>query len=328
MGRTRRRFLRSIALTGALVLGVLAVARADAQAADKVRVGKAVAFAWTFIPMEVGLEAGTWAKYGIDPEIISFDGEAKMQQGLAAGSLDFGLGSGASMAFTVKGAPVLAVAAFAGTPLNIGITVAYDSKFRDVKDLKGKRIAVTTAGSLTEWLARRMAQTEGWGTDGVQTISLGGLESMTAALKTDQVDGLVLATEAGLTLEEKKQARNLFSLARYAPDFHAHVIYARKDLIAGNPDVVGRFVKGYFATIAYMKANRDATMAISERLLHQSKEVAAKTYDEEIPMLLDDGHFDPKAVAVLKDSFVEMGILDKKPTDDQIFTTQFVPAKF
>lgn len=327
MESTRRGLLNILVPAAVLILG-LAGAGSDARAADAVKVGKAVSFAWTFIPMEVGQEAGIWTKYGIDPEILGFEGEAKMQQALAAGSLDFGLGSGTTMAFTVKGAPVMAVAAFAGAPRNMSITVAYDSKFHSVADLKGKRIAVTTSGSLTEWLARRMALKEGWGPDGVQTIALGGLQSMTAALKTDEVDALVLATEAGLTLEERKQARNLVALSRYAPDFHAHVIYARKDLIAGNPDLVRRFVEGYFAAIAFMKSHRDATMAVSERLLHQSPEVAAKTYDEEIPMLLDDGHFDPKAVAVLKDSFVEMGMLPTRPTDDQLFTTRFVPVKF
>jgi hypothetical protein len=52
-----------------------------------------------------------------------------------------------------------------------------------------------------------------------------------------------------------------------------------------------------------------------------------KTYDYEISMLETDGHFDPEAVAVLKDSFVGMGILTEKPADDQLFTTKFLPVK-
>jgi len=34
-----------------------------------------------------------------------------------------------------------------------------------------------------------------------------------------------------------------------------------------------------------------------------------------------------KAVAILKDSFIDMGILDQKPGDDQLFTTRFTPVK-
>ncbi len=37
--------------------------------------------------------------------------------------------------------------------------------------------------------------------------------------------------------------------------------------------------------------------------------------------------FDPW-LAVLKDSFVQLGLLPEQPTDDQMITRQFVPVKF
>ena len=40
-----------------------------------------------------------------------------------------------------------------------------------------------------------------------------------------------------------------------------------------------------------------------------------------------DGTFDPKALAILKQSFVEMGLLKEIPQDNVMFTTQFVPVK-
>jgi hypothetical protein len=62
-------------------------------------------------------------------------------------------------------------------------------------------------------------------------------------------------------------------------------------------------------------------------VLHQSASLVRQVYDFEIGMLIDDGSFDPQAVAVLKQSFVEMGTLSSKPADDVLFTTQFVPVK-
>jgi hypothetical protein len=41
-------------------------------------------------------------------------------------------------------------------------------------------------------------------------------------------------------------------------------------------------------------------------------------------MLQDNGKFDPEAVKVIKESLVEMKILEKPPTDDQMFTTKFI----
>jgi hypothetical protein len=37
--------------------------------------------------------------------------------------------------------------------------------------------------------------------------------------------------------------------------------------------------------------------------------------------------FDPRALAVLKQSFVEMGLLKEIPPDNVMFTTEFVPVK-
>ncbi|HEY1502716.1 MAG TPA: ABC transporter substrate-binding protein [Stellaceae bacterium] len=298
-----------------------------AHAADKVHVAKSADVAWTFVVLDIGQQEGIFAKYGIDAEISALGGDAKVQQALAANSIEFGLGSGPSMAFVAKGAPVYAVAAFAAEPRNIAVVIDANSPIKAVADLKGKTLAVTTAGSLTDWLAHRMGVQEGWGKDGVKTLALGSFSASLAALKTGQIDGIMAAIEAGYGLEEKHEGKVLLGMEKYAPNFITHVVYARRDLIAGNPDLVNRFLKGFFATIAFEKANKAKTTEIAMQVLHQSKEVMDRTYDYEISMFENDGHFDPAAVDVIKDSFVDMGILDHKPPNDELFTTKFVPVK-
>jgi ABC-type nitrate/sulfonate/bicarbonate transport system substrate-binding protein len=161
----------------------------------------------------------------------------------------------------------------------------------------------------------------------VRTVALGAFETSLSAMRTHQIDGMMTALESGYMLEDRKEARVITDMERYAPHFHTHVIFARKALVKDNPALVERFLKGFFATIAYMKANREKVIEATMPLLNQSREVMARTYDHEISMLLDDGRFDPQAVAVIKDSFVQMGILPDRPRDDQIFTTQFLPVK-
>jgi NitT/TauT family transport system substrate-binding protein len=167
---------------------------------------------------------------------------------------------------------------------------------------------------------------EGWGTDGVRTVALGGFEPSVPALKTGQIDGIMAATEAGYLLEERGEGHILVGMEKYAPKFHTHVVFARKDLVASNPDVVARFLKGFFASIAYMKTHKDETSKVARAVLKESPQVASKTYDYEISMLEDDGHFDPAAVEVIKASLVGMKMLDTKPSDDQLFTNKFTPV--
>lgn len=308
---------------------ILAVALAlihPALALDDVRLGKVQAV-WTFLPVDYGIEHGIFAKYGVAPQIVASAGDAKLQQALASGSIDLGLGSGPGMAFAVKGSPVVAVAAFAGAPKNLSAIVLVDSPIKTVADLKGKLVSVSTVGSLTEWLAKRMALKEGWGVNGIRTAALGAIDSAVLGLKAHEVDAVLLATETGFRLEEAHEGRIVANLARYAPDFITHVVFARKELVAQNPDLVARFLKGFFAAIIVFKADKPGAAAVAERVLAMSPAVADRTFDAESGMLETTGTFDPAAVATLKRSFVEMGTLDREPPDGALFTTRFVPVQ-
>ena len=312
--------IKVLLIASALIGGV-------AHASDRVRVGKSQGSAWTFLPLDIGVEQGLFARQGIDVEISDLAGDAKLQQAFAAGGIDFGLGSGPGMAFAAKGSPVIAVAAFAGPPRNISAIVLHNSNIQNIADLKGKTIAVSTTGSLSDWLAKQMAIQEGWGQDGIRAVPLGAIPTSIAALKTRQVDAVVLATEAGFRLEEQKEGHVLATLDRYAPNFITHVVFAQKSLVQSNPDLVTRFLRGFFDAIAFVKTHKEETSRLAERVLLMSPSLARRVYDLEAGMFLDDGRFDPPAVATLKQSFIDMKTLRSEPADAELFTTQFVPVK-
>ena len=297
-----------------------------ARAADKIHVGKAINVLWVYTILDIGVEQGIFAKYGLDPEISVLPGDAKFQQALISQSIDIGLASGTSMALSVKGSPAIAVAAYAGAPRNFSVNVAADSTIRTVADLKGKLLATATAGSLPEWLIKRLSIKEGWGVHGIRTTATGGFEASLAATLTHSVDGFMGATEAGLMLEQQKRGRIITNMEAYAPRFITQVVSTRQDFVHDHPELVERFLKGLFATVAYVKSDKAKTTEIATRILHQDPTVMDATYDSELSMLSTDGTFDQQAVEVLKDSYVEMGILDAKPSNDQLLTTQFVPV--
>jgi NitT/TauT family transport system substrate-binding protein len=316
--------------TGILALVViLAVAFAStAAAADRVRVGKAVPFAWTFTPIDVGIAVGIFAKRGLELEVTGFAGDARLQQGLVSDSIDFGLGSGAGMGFLAKGVPAKAVAAMAGAPMNMSMVVSYDSPIKTLDDIKGKKVGITTVGSLTDWLLKRVVSQKKWAPTDVTAVTVGGLDSTKAALKTGQIDAVVIALELGYALEAAKEWRVVSLLAPFAPDFHTHVIFARDELIANKPETVERFLRAWFETIAFMRANKERTVEITAKVLNLDKAVIARVYDEQIKIFTSDGRFDPKALVVIRQSLVEMGILQQVPDDDVMFTTRFLPVKY
>jgi len=309
------------------VLALSIIASTSAQALDRVHVAKS-GLAIAFAPIEVGTEAKIWDSVGITVESVLLGGDAAVERALTAGEIDVGLGSGPGMGYRVKGVPAIAVAATAGPPNSFKIVVRPDSPIRSVDDLKGKRVAVTSAGSLTDWLVRELARQKGWGPDGIESTPLGGQRAEMAAMKAGDVDGVVVTSGPAYDYEEHHEARVLMSFGEIVKDFHTHVLVASDALIANNPDLLRRFLKGWFMTIAYMKAHPDTGIRIAARSLNISESACAKAYPGDMAMMSDDGAFNPAAIETIRRSLQQLGILDSEPDAKALYDDRFVPVKF
>jgi NitT/TauT family transport system substrate-binding protein len=315
-------FLRLIAAV--LLLAASALPSAPrAAAAEALRVGKAVAEAFSFVPLDIGMRKGFFAKQGLDIESIAFTGDARMQQAMASDSLDIALGSGPAMAFIVKGAPIKAVAAMAGPPLLLAILVRPDGP-KSAADLKGKKISVSTAGSLTYWLVSETSRRQGWGPKGIEIAPMGAMPGQIAAMKRGDIDGAIMDIGNAFEMEKRGEGRILVRFTDIR-DFHIHVIFATDKLIAGRPDAVRGFLKGWFETIAYMRKNKAETVAIASEVTNKDAEITSRVYDELMPMFSDDGRFTPSALVTLAKSYVELQLLPQEPDMKALYTEAFLP---
>jgi len=308
----------------ALTLAVAATLIASpAIAAEKLRVGKAVAQAFSFVPVDIGIQKGIFAKHGLDVQYTSFAGDAKMQQAAAADSIDILIGSGPAMAFIVKGSPIKGVAGMAGPPLLLVIVVRPAGP-KTVAGLKGKKVSVSTVGSLTYWLTSQTAERQGWGPAGIQIEPMGAMPGQIAALKRGDIDGLVTDISTALALEKRGEARILVRF-NHIKDFHIHVIFATNKILARNPEAVRKFLAGWFETIAFMRKNKAETVKIAMAVMKKDEDITSKTYDDIMPMFSDTGRFDPKALETLRKSYVTLKLLPKEPDMSTLYTEAYLP---
>jgi NitT/TauT family transport system substrate-binding protein len=296
-----------------------------ANAQTTLRLGKAQANQFAFVPADVGVDTGIFKKHGIDLEISSFAGDAKEMQALTAGSLDIALGGGPAIATIVKGVPMKAVAAEANAPNTILLVVLKDGPIHSVDDLKGRTVSVSTAGSLTYWLTQELSRTQGWGDNGIKIAPLGTAETQIAALKTHQIDGVTTDSVTIYKFVETGAGRILVKFGDRVKDFHVHIIYASDSLISSNPAALKAFLAGWFKTIAYMRDHRQETIDIAVKHTGVSPSVAAESYDDTMPILSADGHFSAKALDVLATSFVDMQALPSKPDMSKLVTEAYLP---
>ena len=323
----RHRISRRVALTA--LAGSLALMRVPpARAETKLRVGKAVAENWGNVPLDIGMQFGTFARYGLEIEELIFAGGAKLAQAVTAGEVDIALSGGPDMVYVHKGAPEIAVGTIADTAAFMGIAVGSRSTARGIDDLKGKKIGVTSNGSTTYWLVDQLNRAKGWtGDDRAKPIVIGGSPAAGfAGLKTGDIDADVGGTSTGYQLEERNEGRLLLDCSEYVPPIALYLIFASTALVKQNPDAVRGFLKGWYDSIAFMTAHKAESIPIAAKVMGYTPCVAARMYDTLMTRFSTDGSFNPKALETLRGSFIDMKTIDDPALDmSRFYTTEFLP---
>ncbi|HEY3917244.1 MAG TPA: ABC transporter substrate-binding protein [Stellaceae bacterium] len=314
-----------LALGGSLV----ALGAPAARAAERLRVGKAVIEVFGYIPLDVGIKYGFFAKQGLEIEEINFAGGPKLAQAITAGAVDIGLSSGPAMAYSAKGAPEIAVATITASPAFMGLNVGQASSARSIDDLKGKRIGVASAGSLTDWLVAELNRAKGWSDDRDRAVSvaIGGEPTAEfAALKTGAVDATLGGVATGYELEEQHAGRLLGDVSAYVKELELFTTFASNAIVQQNPDAVRRFLTAWYDTVAFMKSHRAETVAVTSAVIPgYTAAVSARLYDGLVSQFSTTGKFEPAALEKLRASFVDLKILEPSADMSKLYTEAFLP---
>jgi ABC-type nitrate/sulfonate/bicarbonate transport system substrate-binding protein len=221
--------------------------------------------------------------------------------------------------------PVKGIAGMAGPPLLFALVVRNDDSVKTVDDLKGRKVGVSTVGSVTSWIINELAHQRGWGRDGITQVPIGDDASRVAALKTKSFDGAIVNLAVALNYVQRGEGRVLMRFGDLVKDFHIHVIFGTDKAIAQKPDALRRFMQGWLETIAFMRAEKDKTVEMARVVMGTDAQTAAAIYDEVMPMFSSTGRFDPKALAVLRRSYVEMKTLPQEPDMATLLNESFLP---
>ena len=309
-------------LLAALLIAGLGHHARSAERVNVARSGIDIAFA----PIEVGREAQIWSALGLDVEVLDVPG-TRIEQVLTSGDADVGLGAAVALGARLKGVPTIGVAAIADLPYNFTLIVPAQSPIKTIADLHGRSVAVSTAGSLTEWMVRELSRQQGWGADGIKTVPLGSDEARIAALRSaGGVDADLAGLMQAVDLEDKGQVRILVYFGDVVKDFQNLVLKASDKFVAEHPDRLERFLQGWFRTVAYMRTHPDETTKVIASAFRVDPAAVAKALPVEMKMMSDDGTFSAKGMEVVRQSLVELKILPTLPAMSDLITERFVPV--
>jgi NitT/TauT family transport system substrate-binding protein len=304
----------------------LAIAPVGARAETTLTVGKAIASALPMLPANLGVEFGIYKKHGLEVKVVDFTGGTKLYQAMVAGSVDIGVAAGTGMAFTAKGAPILAVCETEAKMYPTAIAVPWNSPIHTLDALKGKRIGVSSPGSFTDWIATQLAKERGWGPNGVTNVAVGNdLASGIAGFRTNTIDADIFSTADIFEMEERHEGRMLADVADFTGNIAAGALFATKDALAGKPDAVRAFLAGWVETIEYMRRHKNEVIKAETKLTGLSPAVMAKDYDLVMPSFSKGCAFDAESIVNLKAALVDQKLLSDTADMTALYTNAFMP---
>lgn len=239
----------------------------------------------TTTPFYLGVERGFFKDEKINLTINEGKGSVIAAQVVGTGSEQFGTSDAVSVIQAAsKGVPIKAVMAMQDVG-SLGVIVLTGSGIASLKDLEGKKLAVTAGDSLTQqWPlvveANKLAGNK---------ISLVYMDAATkpVALMEKRVDAILGACVDHVVLVESKGHKaSCFPFADNGVPTIGITLIANEALTKSNPDLVKRFVRATAKSLraAYddPKAGIDATAKakpdIDRNVLLRQAEIIAKTY--------------------------------------------------
>jgi len=249
---------------------------ADAATLERLRVGYPSPSA-NFYPMFATKEAGLLEKYGFDTEMVYVQG-VQLIQVHVAGQLDFSTVSGlVFLQASVEGSDLTLLASSNDSqPMKLMV----QSGITSPKDLKGKTIAVTRFGSLTDLLLRPVLKN--WGLEpqkDVTLLQIGRVPDMVAAIAQKKLHGGVISFPNSLQAE-MMGIKTLLDFADSGLDIPSTTVVASRRYANSHRDIVLRFLKAYIEGTRRLLTDRELGIrALRKYGGVNDRELLATTYD-------------------------------------------------
>jgi NitT/TauT family transport system substrate-binding protein len=234
-------------------------------AQDTLRVAAGLAGTWENSFSELGQNAGFFKRHGIALDIFYTQGAGETQQAVISGSADIGTGVGAFNTFGafVKGAPIRVIAATHTGANDLTWYVRADSPIRDKKDLAGKTVAYSTAGSST--YATVLAFQKVFGVT-FMPVATGGPPSTLTQVMSGQIDVGWTSPPFALDLLDAGKIR-LIARASDVPEMRNQTVRfmtANATALEARKPIFVRYLAAYREVVDWMYSDPAALKAFAD----------------------------------------------------------------
>lgn len=313
----------NLRLLFALASGWFAATWNSAAAADKLNFAYSAIAGAQAIPW-ITKEAGLFEKHGIDLQMIYIDGGPRAAQALLAGDIPIAqLGGSAAVAARLRGADIITVA---GLMNSLAFSLIVHPDIQRPEQLKGKSLAVSRLGSISDYASRKILTK--WGLRPDRDVALlqipGGSPVRLAAVHNGTVAGMV-GQPPLTTMARRAKLRILAEPHDFGAAYPNTVIAVPQSYVKRYRRIVQNFHHAIIEGIRVYKARADFSkkviakymrisdaLAIEDSYTFFSRLVPAKPYpslEAVREALIELQEAEPKARTVQPEEFVDMSIV-------------------
>ena len=214
------------------------------------------------LPIYLGEKKGIFGKYGLRVEVIATRNEQMNMQALMSDSVQFLTSSSTGLFYLGKqGLDAVGIASWNNaSPYSVGSRI----KIKDLKELKGRKIASSGAGGRADAFIRFMLAQVGIDakTD-VQILPLsGGSAVRLAAVVSGNLDATLISSLQG------RHAEKLGLTVIPVPlEYIWGVNITRRSYMSKNREIVKNYLRGLSESVRFMMADKAATAAVMAQVL-------------------------------------------------------------
>tara|TARA_R110001583_G_scaffold195168_1_gene370067 strand:+ start:13423 stop:14556 length:1134 start_codon:yes stop_codon:yes gene_type:complete len=234
-----------------------------AHAAEKINIAT-LAFV-SSAPLFIAKEKGYFADEGLDAELTFFRAAQPVSVAIASGDADFGVTAftggffnlAAKGALKVIGAQLHEEPGYDGSAILVS-NKAYDAGLTKVEQLAGHSFALSQVGSSFHYMIGNVAEKAGFDLASMELKPLQAVPNMIGALKTGQVDSMIIVPHIAKPLANAGAAHIIGWVNDYVP-YQVGGLFTSARNVEERRDVVAHFVAAYQKGVADYRAALLAT---------------------------------------------------------------------
>ena len=239
----------------------------------------------TMSPLFIAKDRGYFQKEGLEVDLVLMRGGVS-NQALIAGGVDFSAVPTAGLQAALQGAPLKIIFSAYLKPM---FWLYARPEVRSVRDLSGKKVAVSSLGAAGDAALRELFKKNGMDENrDVAILAIGTTATRLSALSSNVVDAAMMTFPHNITAAEQG-FRELVSFVVSDIIQLQGTIVARDPLLQSDPGLVEQFLRATIKGFISYTANRRGAVSVLARNVKTTEELAAKIYDLVRPAVTPDG---------------------------------------